>query len=516
MLPTRKLLQTDLFLKELPKSCLNILMIIRNITLAVLAITSSQLFAANHMLFIGGGGEPSGVKTIFDPVVETLGKNVQGTNWKYQVSFNGGHSLTESLISSNFTNPVAPATPFTKDSYKKLIEDYKRKINSGEISSGDQLMILINSHGAEKSATNGETSHRISVTETKAVVTKGITNYDNLDGSEVVSVDALAELIKLTNEKGIKLGIVDLSCHSGNTQALKQNAPNTCIVSSTGTVHYGYSGVNSFNVKFLQNLKTGVSLEQAFLEARLNAQDYGTPMISTPEGKAISDEVYSNVTPYLYYKSVGTDKLTNYVQNNSSDYMICKREAQFKDLLAQIDRLQTAANGKKDRYSGEELKKLLQDYKYEQDSMIKTLNLMGSSEARRQENFSTPTFDKKGKPIEAQILNMTWKSLAVSNPDENILYFKERLAQTKDPIQRADYKIAISNWTQAKVKRAEIVKKFPEMANLDKKVKDLTSRITDNSKTAFAISMQERKFYSELYKNKQTKNSKDPCSTFVF
>lgn len=502
-----------LFLNEVAFSCLNIGMIIRNLTLAVLAITSTNLFAANHMFFIGGGGEPNGSTTIFDGSVETLGKNLSKSKWKYQASFNGGHSNTESLLSKNFSNPVAPTTSFTEANYKKLIEDYTKKINSGEITSSDQLMIIINSHGAEKSETNGEVTHRISAADTKK--SSGIKNYDSLDGSEVVSLDALAALVKLTNEKGIKLGIVDMSCHSGNTQALKKNAPNTCVITSTGPVHYGYSGPTTFNGHFVSNLKPGVSLEQAFLTARAAAQDYGYPMISTPEGQKISNELYPSVTPYLYYKNSNTDKLTNYIKNNSSDQLICHRENQFNDLISKIDMLQAAATGTKDGYSGEVLKKLLSAYKTEQDSMLSVLNKMGSSVAETPEVFAPKGVDPVKFPNDPRILRMSWKNIATSNPDDTLNYFKTQLAMTKDSYKKTEHNTAIQNWTQLKAKRAEILRQYPEMANLDKKSKELTAAITNNYNTAAAIAIEERKFYNELYKKNQTA-SNDPCREIVF
>lgn len=510
-------MQTALFLNEISYLCLNIIMNIRNLTLAVLAITSTNLFAANHMFFIGGGGEPDGATTIFDGLVETLGKNLSDSKWKYQASFNGGHSNTESLLALNFKNPVAPTTSFTEENYKKLIEDYTKKINSGEITNSDQLMIIINSHGAEKSSsTKGEATHKISAANVKkAAGSSGIKDYDNLEGSTLVSLDALAALVKLTNEKGIKLGIVDMSCHSGNTQALKNNAPNTCIITSTGPVHYGFSGPTAFNSKFISNLKPGVSLEQAFLNARASAQDYGYPMISTPEGKSVSDELYPSVTPYLYYKSEATDKLTKYIGNNSSDQLLCQRDNQFKDLIAKIDMLQAATIDKKDAYNGEELKKLLAAYKAEQDSMLSVLNQMGSSLALREEAFSSPQLTKKGSLSGSKILKMSWRNIAMSNPDDTINYFKERLAETKDLKQKADYQVSIANWNQVKAKRIEILSKYPEMGNLDKKGKELTSKIAENWKTVYAIALQERKLYNEFYKQKQT-NSNDPCRQIVF
>lgn len=486
-------------------------MIIKNLTLAVLAFSYTNLWAANHMVFMGGGGEPQGSSTIFDGTVESLGKNFQNSNWQYQVSFNGGHSQTESLISANFTKPVKPVTPFSGDNYKKLIQDYITKINSGEIKSGDQMMVIINSHGAEK--TDGkETTHKIALGNEKPSQAKqGISNYDSLSGSDVVSLDSLQELVKLTNQKGIKLGIVDMSCHSGNTQALKKDAPNTCIITSTGPVHYGFSGATTFNGKLAEKLKPGVNLEDAFLSARAEALDYGYPMISTPEGQEVSAEIYDSITPYLYYKNGNTDKLTKYIDKNSKDQIICQRDYQFKDLIEKIDRLQAAAAGKPGGYNGQELKKLLQAYKTQQDAMMSTLAQMGSSEAANIETFSSP-LGKSGKNHDLQ---MSWRNIVTANPDDTISYFQKQLASTKSLADKVEYQAVISNWTQLKNKRNEILAKYPQMANLEKKSKELTDQLGNNYTTVHYIAFEEKKFYNELYKKKQTENKSDPCRSIV-
>lgn len=484
-------------------------MIIKTITLAVLAFSSPTLFAANHMVFMGGSGEPQGADTIFDSTAEMLGKNLQSSQWKYQVAFNGGHSKTESILATNFSRPVAPTTHFTEANYKKMIADYKAKIISGEISSGDQLVIVIDTHGAAK--TDSSLTHQVAVTSANKNSKSGISDYNNLSGSETVSLDALQEIVKLTNDKGIKLGIIDMSCHSGNTQSLKKNAPNTCIVTSTGPDHYGFAGSETFNGKLWESFKPGVSLEQAFLEARANARDNGYPMISTQAGNEITEEVYKAMTPFMYYKSAVSDKLTNFVRTNSSDQLICQREIQFSELIKKIDALQAAANGKKDGYNGEELKKLITQYKVQQDSMIKTLNQMGGSLADTEETFVS----KKSKG-ETHELKLSWKTIASSDPDGTIKYFNDQLRKTKNANEKADYQAVINSWNQVKIKKAEILKKYPTMAKIDETSKKLISQMEDNYNSVFYITMQEKKFYSELYRKKQNGKSTDACAQIVF
>ena len=188
--------------------------------------TTSLAYAENHLLVLGGGGEPKKDSTIFDNGINNFGENLKKSNWKYEVSFNGGHKKTESILQMHYSAGVAPITNFTQDNYAILIENYKNKILKGEIKSGDQLMIIISSHGAQRIP--GDLTHSISASGGTAL------DLNKLSGSKLVSLDKLQEIVRLTNDRGIKLGLVDLTCHSGTTLALKNNAPNTCIVTASG------------------------------------------------------------------------------------------------------------------------------------------------------------------------------------------------------------------------------------------------------------------------------------------
>ena len=149
-------------------------MIFKHLAFVVLILSTSPLRAENHMLVIGGGGEPVRDFTIFDTGIEHLGKNLQKSNWKYEVSYNGGHSKTEEILRKEFPSPNKQTTDFTAQKYEHLIRDYKNKILSGQIKSGDQLMIVVNSHGASK--INGIKTHAISAKGAPA------TDLNNLQG----------------------------------------------------------------------------------------------------------------------------------------------------------------------------------------------------------------------------------------------------------------------------------------------------------------------------------------------
>ena len=105
------------------------------------------------------------------------------------------------------------------------------------------VIIVIDTHGADKEDNQSEISHHVAV------------NSRDLKQTETISLDELKVLTQLAKEKGIKLGIIDFSCHSGHTISLAND--NTCIISATGPKHYGFS---SFSDNFLSEMKNGGNL----------------------------------------------------------------------------------------------------------------------------------------------------------------------------------------------------------------------------------------------------------------
>lgn len=482
---------------------------IKTIILTSLLLSTNPLKAENFMLIMGGGGEPNGNTTIFDSTMKTLGNNLKSVDWKYQASFNGGHSTTEQIMSSEYPTPTTPRTDFTPENYAKLIEEYKAKILLGEIGQGDQLMIIMNTHGAAKYDQKNKT-HKVSASGGEAQ------DLNNLSGSKLVDMDALEELVKLTNEKGIKLGLVDLSCHSGNTMALKKDAPNTCIITATGPNHYGFAGDAAFSGQFMKNLKKGTTLEKAFLEARSDSVDASFPMISTDESEEIVAEVYASITPYLYYYDAKADKLSAYLLKNSKDCVVCDRDQQFQTLMNQIDRLQEASGSRSKRgFKAEELKKLLTEYKKEQDEILAATKATGYPMFSKKEEFVNPVI-VKGKKVREWKLSFTWGEMMNLNPDSTIAYLEKSRLQSKTELEKAQDAAVLKTWQELRNKRNEIIAQYPELKNAQENSKKIIQKIGTNRKTAEKIAQQEKKFYDELYRDKQSLNVDDPCRKIVF
>lgn len=484
--------------------------------------SSGLTYSETHMLVMGGSGDPQCIAgstipknmkpecegTIFDTSMKVLGPNLKQTKIKYQASFDGGHPKTEAIFRENFSSGVEATTPFTESSYKKMISDYKAKILMGEITNKDQLILMIYTHGAKKEG--NEKTHKITTGKGEAK------DLNNLAGAEVVSLDSLEELVQLTNERGIQLGIIDLSCHSGETLNLKKNAPNTCIITATGPKHYAYAGSSPFGTQIMKNVKPGTTLESAFLNARANSSGGAEyPMISTDEGAAIVAETYKAISPYLYYSSPDADKLTDYL-NNSSDFAnVCTQEAQFQKIIDQITSLHNASIGSSDEFNGNELKRLLVDYHKLQSSLKKIVAETENLKLDAKESFKAP-FIMGGKQLTQRMIDYPRSVILSTDFDEQISRTREKLKNEKTAYNIADLQATIGMLEKAKIRQSELKRQYGTATGLAAAQEKINQQLKMTKDLSEKIALQEKKFYDEAYRKKQSLNFNDPCRKITF
>ena len=478
-----------------------------NLLLLITFISTINLaYAENHLLILGGGGDPKGNDTIFDSDLNNFGENLEKSKWSYDVSFNGGHKDTEEIIKNSFSKSKSPANDFSPQNFKKLIDSYKLKIENNEIESGDQIMLLIYSHGGKRES--GQISHNIGAKGGAA------TDLNNLAGATPVDLDNLKELIKLTNKKGIKLGIVDLSCHSGSTLALKVNAPNTCIVSATSPEHLAYVAPNTFTNNFLKGLRPGLSLEEVFLKARRDSPYSEYPMISTNENNEIVKDVYNSITPYLYYYSPENDKLSPYILDSSSLTQFCKREDSYSKLISKIDNLQSVLNSKHNLFNANILKNNLKEYKQAQDNVIKTSMKISSYKLDKVEVFSSPPEAKNH--LSKVKINYTWKELLDFEADYFIKVYEKSIELSKSSEDKRDYQLQIDFLKKISSRKQQILKENPQFVNYKRQATNLVMQMKNTRDMAEKIALQEKVLYDELYRRNQRPNPDDPCKSITF
>lgn len=479
-----------------------------------------NLFAADYMFVIGGGGEPMTDKqgrpmrtTIFDKNLSNLGsykKTRPDLNSK--IIFNGGHAETESIIANNFSANEKIASAFEKEPFINQVADYEAKIKSGQIKAGDKILIYVDSHGAVRSD-NGEVTHKISLGKSP------LKNYDRL-GSDVVSLDALKNLSDLAAKTGVKLGILDFSCHSGSTIDLKND--NTCVISSTGPKHYGYGGSEAtFGGQFVKKMQKGKSLEEVYLSARSDFQDTSFPMISSPVGMEVHNELYQLITPYLYYFDETADKLKPHVLNTSTSKDICMDKRNFQELEEIVDKAESLSSFLRDSQfsssSARELKSNLKTYQRYIEDIKQEQIALGRENLKKREDFCTEyMLGTKAKPIKKkECNNYTWNQMVSIDYDGILKYFNEQLQQKKGN-EYKEHQAIIQNIQKAKARSLELKARYPHLQNLDKKLNDLANKENKTYDLAFKISKGLQKMYSDMYAVKQTDTSqKNPCKDFV-
>ena len=186
------------------------------ILLFTTVLFSTSAFADRNLILIGGGGEATEkTGTMFDDTLKDVDSYLQKNKWNnYSVSFNGGHPETEAILASRYSNAQSKNT-FNEDNYKALLKSYQDKITNGQIKAGDQLMVMIDTHGAARLDEGSEISHAIAIGSST-----GQANLNDLSGTTTTSLDTMKALIDLAKNKGVKLAILDFSCHSGKTLAL--------------------------------------------------------------------------------------------------------------------------------------------------------------------------------------------------------------------------------------------------------------------------------------------------------
>lgn len=474
---------------------------------------SFNALAENYAVFMGGGGEPKGNKTMFDIQIPRLKKAVDSKTWKTQIAFNGGHKNTEAVIQKNF----GAAPPFTTEAFKRIIQDYKKKIEDGTIKPGDQLLLHVDTHGAENNSWNKEKSH--------SIATSGgtIQDYNTGAGSTLVSMDELDGLIKLASDKGVKLALLDFSCHSGNSLALNQ--PNTCIISATGPNHYAYGGTGSvFSSQFVKNMKKGRSLEDVFLEARKNTRDKAFPMISSPVGLDLNEEIYKAITPYMYDYDPSFDKFSPYLLSEIEEGASCEAPEQLESLLKLIDEVKGLKNISKEATYGskeaEKLKSALKEYYSLMDQLKKQYTALNVPQMKTKEKFCSPyTIVYNNKYLkdrtEENCVEYSLQEMLSSSFDWAEKYYTEMSAKT-DEYSKKYGQGQLENLKKVRARKEELLKQYPDMEKRKTFFQDQPKLESKTRSLAWKVSEAQQDFYNALYRQRAKEDTRpNPCKDFV-
>lgn len=426
---------------------------INRLFLSILFLLSTVAFAKTKQAVIfGGGGEPlDKPDTIFDETYRDYVSGMTKSNWNASSFFDSGHPETEKMVATLAKNNQ----PFTQKNFDRYIASLKKEIQSGKLKSGDQLYIQISTHGSPQ--VRNEYTHQVST----------------VDGS--VDMSELKKLRDLAEAKGVKLGIVDMSCHSGATLALASSK--TCVVSMAAS----NVSLNTDGESFAEQIAPGRSLEEVFLRGRENNSSSGFPQISTSAGK-MTGEVLRDI-----------QKNNDYVGSAAvKDCHLMTTPDTFKRLLANLDAIEKknptySILGLKYQGSGagtakKKLVDAIQDYE------SRRMDLVASFQAAEKLDQSICVTENK-KKVCPRFHHL-----------EEIIHIMDKMKMNTP--ERGQYEKTV---------------KSPAFARWKKARKTYEERLANLKTYSDKVGKTERAVYGLLYKDMAERSAgPNPCKDFVF
>lgn len=476
------------------------------IFLLLLFVPMTAMSQSKTLLVLGGGGDPKvkpdGTKnnsTIFDESLENLSEYTKKSGrWKIQGAFNGGHEKTEAIVSLGLG--LSGNTQFSAANFEKQIADLEMQIKSKKITRGSQVLITLLAHGAI--ANENEQTHGIATSDGV------VTNFTKID-STTVSLDRLQSLVKLAEAEGIKLGILDMSCHSGN--AIKLSGPNTCVVSATGPQHFGYIQGPSFISQFMRGVKPGRNLEDVYLEARRTSDSIDFPLISTSAGKELEKKFYNHLSPYLYFSEAKeSEKLRTYLEEDMASGQYCVADEKFLSLIIEAEKLVTALSPQVEKDAVTELRSALKDYHAYQNELRKGMESYGFQLPRKNLTECAPV----GKSTEKYCNSYVLENLLTSDFNRALETADTLIKFAKSPRDR-EMEIAKKQVILQFMKRkAEFVRSNPKFTARAEFWKTLPEKEKKTEALAGRVAKAHRKLYDHLYR-KSAASGPNPCRDFV-
>lgn len=444
--------------------------------------------AGKHLAFIGGGGEPVGPSTIFDHNIEHVASYANSSASDVRVSFNGGHKFTETKLKEKFpANKLASISP---SNYEALIAQYESQLQSGAIKAGDQLLVIIDSHGALR--VGNQISHSIAAGPGQPP------DLTTLSGNALVSMDRLKQLSELAEHKGVKLGILDFSCHSGASLVLANSK--TCVVTSTGPESFGYGSETSFSGLFTRGMLPGKNLEEVFLDSRskANEQDFGFPMISSPEGTDAQNQIYPVLRRYMDHTVGYRDKFDADILSSMKNQTCEQENLDLETFLKLTKQMESATNG----LNLEALRTSLTEYQNLRAEILQGMKAQNEKLSEKIELCSPSGCHSY--PVS--------EVLAIPVP-QRITQYEILRDSANTPAKRAEAQSWVSYFHKTvRGAQEQILKTTPSLGKTKNFLTDYPNLSVKTFELAKKVAKESRKAYSALYRKSPQANA---CRDFV-
>lgn len=479
---------------------------------------SLNLIADDRLYIFGGGGEPTNKdKTNFDQSLENLSLYSRNTTVTPFVFFNGGHKNLDKIRNENFPSTSEKGN-FTAKNYDSALNSLLDDIKNNKIRSGQQVMIVIHSHGEDPQNSDPNSStHFIATNETRI---NGTTFYD-----PKVDTKELQKIIDAAAAANIKLGIIDNSCFSGNT--LKLKAPKACLISASGTDNYAIAAnpykdspdsplknQKVFSDEFSSQLASHKfkNLEELYLNSRKNSIGTDFPSINTNAGNKNYESLYRGIIDYLKVQADNINMLDDVFKKLDTVEKICQFNLDFNNYLKTIDKLKANVDSTLS-HSHDKFSKLKND--------LKKYHELISNQALA--NINLKKYLKKSE-YQFSGTNFNLREYLAIDTDLNIKKLTENLnlelntpgiTEEQKNITRNDFTLQINKFKKLEIDRQKLISNSSELQQAFKAIQDWNKDVDKNAGLAIQIGDDARQVYDELYKAQNPKiDAKNPCSEF--
>lgn len=247
-------MKISFFKKNIKIENTQISLIILTVLFSLKVLANSNSAPLSRVFYAGGGAELAKPQNSFDTPTISLLKSLKGSPHLFSAVYNGGHPTSEkmskALIGKNL--PV-----INKRNFDLSLDQIEKELIQPNYT---QLVVIINTHG--EPAKTGELTHQVL----------------GQDNQEKIKLDRLLALKEKAKKAGVKLALIDMSCHSGLLHRLADE--NTCTITGSDK-EVGY--IKDSQVLF-EEFGRGQTLEQSFLNMRQKTQSFGQPVIGTAAG----------------------------------------------------------------------------------------------------------------------------------------------------------------------------------------------------------------------------------------
>lgn len=220
----------------------------------------------DHLVYFGGGSSNQEADSMFDSSFKDWLQYSKGRFGDREFYYR--RKLPDSLPE----NTGKDVRPISAQAFNNKIKSLVNDITNGKIRSGEKLLLVLDTHGGIDSG-----KYRVTTDEDTAAVD-------------------LQDLIKVAEQKHVKLGIVGDTCYSG--QLLKYSSSSACIITLTKPDRVGWKNDSDMFSFYLKNSAGHTNLEDAYLTSRVGTVAISQPMISTEVGKQV-DQILNLLKPMI-------------------------------------------------------------------------------------------------------------------------------------------------------------------------------------------------------------------------